>query len=275
MKFSFPPFSAAVMMAALLFASTAPAFAQGSNAGVQNFDPQAFPGKVVDDVIVPVPSEVFSVLDKLGEPNWRAEMRDLDLPNTTDRTLLSLMFGIVIAEVFVAVQAEDKDKVQDIGREVIRLATALGLTKAVRPHAQAILDAADKNDWSSIRREFDRTQKTVRDSMEQMKDADLSQCVSMGGWLRGTASVTSVVGKNFSGDRAELLNQPMLVEHFVTAISRMAADKKEHPTVDSISKGLRTIQQKMEGAVDGFTKAGVRDIGKTCDTLLAEVKAAK
>ncbi|MDZ4287766.1 MAG: hypothetical protein U0984_07400 [Prosthecobacter sp.] len=275
MKSFLTPVSAAMLMAAIVCASVVPAHSQGASSGVQEFDPQAFPGKVVDDVIVPVPSEVFGVLDKLGEPNWRAEMRELDLPNTTDRTKLSLMFGMVIAEGFVAVQAEDKETVQDIGREVIRLATALGLTKAVRPHAQSILDAADKNDWPAIRREFDQTQKTVRDSMEQMKDADLSQCVSMGGWLRGTASVTSVVSKNFSADRAELLNQPMLVEHFVTAINRMSADKKEHPAVDGISKGLKTILQKMEGAVDGFTKGAVRDIGKTCDSLIAEVKAAK
>ena len=26
--------------------------------------------RVVDDVIVPVPSEIFTVLDKLGNPNW-------------------------------------------------------------------------------------------------------------------------------------------------------------------------------------------------------------
>jgi hypothetical protein len=243
--------------------------------GAQEFDPQAFPGKVVDDVVVPVPSEVFSVLDKLGEPNWRQEIRKLDLPNTTDRTKLALMFGLVVAEGFVAVQAEDKDTVQDVGREVIKLATALGLTKAVRPHAQAILDAADKSDWASIRREFDQTQKTVRDSMEQMKDADLSQCVSMGGWLRGTASVTSVVSKSFSADRAELLNQPMLVEHFISSISKMGSDKKEHPAVSDISKGLKSILQKMEGAVDGFTKGAVRDIGTTCDKLLADMKMGK
>jgi len=27
--------------------------------------------------------------------------------------------------------------------------------------------------------------------MEKMKDNDLAQCVSVGGWLRGTAAVTS------------------------------------------------------------------------------------
>lgn len=260
---------------ALTVLASSPVIAQGASSGVQEFDPRAFPGQVVDDVVVPVPSEVFSVLDKLGEPNWRQEIRSVDLPKTADRTKLSLMFGLVVAEGFVAVQAEDKEAVKDIGREVIDLATALGLVKAVRPHAQAILDAADKSDWTSIRKEFDQTQKTVRDSMEQMKDIDLSQCVSVGGWLRGTASVTSVIGKSFSADRAELLNQPMLVEHFIAAIGKMSKDKKEHPAVSDIAKGLKDILAKMEGAVDGFTKDGVRDISKTCEALLTEIKTVK
>ena len=260
---------------ALAFYPTSALNAESAKAAVQEFDPQAFPGQVVDDVVVPVPSEVFSVLDKLGEPNWRQELRDVDFPKSSDRTKLALMFGLVVAEGFVSVQAEDKEKVKDIGREVIDLATALGLIKAVRPHAQAILDAADKEHWSAIRKEFDQTQKTVRDSMEQMKDVDLSQCVSMGGWLRGTASVTSVVGKNFSADRAELLNQPMLVEHFLATISKMGPSMKGHAIVSDISKGLTGILAKMEGAVDGFTKEAVSDIGKTCDDLLSAIKAAK
>ena len=249
--------------------------AQAAGSGVQEFDPRAFPGQVVDDVVVPVPSEIFSVLDKLGEPNWQQEIRRVDLPKTGDRTKLALQFGMTVAEGFVAVQAENKESVKDIGRDVIDLATALGLIKSVRPHAQAILDAADKQDWSSIRREFDLTQKTVRDTMEQMKDADLSQCVSMGGWLRGTASVTSVIGKNFSADRAELLNQPMLVEHFIASIAKMSGSVREHGNVSDIAKGLKSILEKMEGAVDGFTKDSVRDIGKTCDSLLDGIKAAK
>ncbi len=263
------------MVSALTLLSATMVRAQAAPSAVQEFDPQAFPGQVVSDVVVPVPSEVFSVLDKLGEPNWRQEMRDPEMPQTVDRTKLALMFGMVVAEGFVAVQAEDKDTVKDIGREVSSLATSLGLSKAVRPHAQAILDAADKNDWASIRKELDKTQKTVRDAMESFKDADLSQCVSMGGWLRGTASVTSVVTKNFSADSAELLNQPMLVEHFILSIGKMSADKKDHHDMADISKGLKSILGKMEGAVDGFTKDSVRDISKTCESLLTEIKIVK
>jgi hypothetical protein len=264
---------AAVLSAATLF-STSLCQAQGSSNGVQEFDPLSFPGQVVDDVVVPVPSEVFSVLNKLGEPNWRQELRDLKLPETTDRTRLSLLFGYTVAEGFVAVQAEDKESVKDIGREVIDLAKALGLSKSVLPHAQAILDAADQDNWKAIHKEFDLTQKTVRTTMEQMRDGDLAQCVSVGGWLRGTAAVTSVVSKAFSADRAELLNQPMLVEHFLSVLSNTPASTKNHPVTSKILSGLRVVLTEMEGAVDGFTEDSVRTIGSTCDQLLSAIMSA-
>ena len=261
--------AAACVMAASLCSTVI--HAEATKDGVEQFDPKKFPGYVVDDVVVPVPSEIFSVLDKLGEPNWRQELRKLPNANTSDRMRLSLLFGTTVAEGFVAVQAQDKKAVEDIGKEVIDLAKALGLSKSVLPHAQSILDAADRNDWPAIRKEFDLTQKTVRDTMEQMKDADLSQCVSIGGWLRGTAAVTSVVTKNFSEDRSELLNQPMLVNHFIGSISKMPPSARKHPMVQSISKGLGDVKQVMDGSAKGFSKDSVTEIGKTCNDLLGTI----
>ncbi len=277
MKLSMAFSSYGWLSAALLvsWALTADLQAQGAAVPVQDFDPLNFPGQVVDDVVVPVPSEVFTVLDKLGEPNWRQEIRDLQLPSSTDRTRLSLLFGYVVAEGFVAVQGEDKEAVKDIGREVIDLAKALGLSKSVLPHAQAILDAADHDDWNSIRKEFDLTQKTVRTTMDQMRDSDLAQCVSLGGWLRGTAAVTSVVTKAFSADRAELLNQPMLVEHFVSVLGSTPPATRDHPLVSRVLNGLRDVLTEMESAVDGFSEESVRSIGDTCNRLLTDITAAK
>ena len=242
------------------------AMAQGG--GAQKFDPASFPGFVMDEVVVPVPSEIFSVLDKLGNPNWHDEVRKLNSPATTDRVELSLIFGTVIAEGFVAVQAQDKQAVQDIGREVLDLATALGLTKAVRPHAQSILNAVDKNDWKGVRKEFDMTQSTVRTEMASMQDNDLAQCVSLGGWLRGTSSVTSVIGKAYTNDSAELLNQPMLVDHFSKAVDTIA---KKSALIPTISKGLTKIRQAMEAPSGVISQDNVTTIRTTSDDLLARI----
>src|ERR1700712_1250699 len=115
--------------------------AEGTSAGVVAFDPAKFPGYVQDEVVVPVPSEIFSVLDKLGSPNWKEEIRKVRIPDTTNRQGLALSFGVIVAEGFVAVQAQDKQTVQDIGREVINLSKRLALSKAVTSHAQSILSA--------------------------------------------------------------------------------------------------------------------------------------
>jgi hypothetical protein len=141
----------------------------------------------------------------------------------------------------------------------------------VRPHAQSILDAVDKNDWKAVRKEFDQTQATVRFEMERTRDIDHAQCVSLGGWLRGTASATSVVAKAYNADRAELLNQPMLVEHFSKSITGMSAEAKSNATVASISKGLATIRKAMESQDGNITQEQVTTIRKTSEELLAQI----
>jgi hypothetical protein len=263
-----------LMCGAVLAGSAAMAVAQGTT-GVEKFDPTKFPGYVEDEVVVPVPSEIFSVLDKLGNPNWKDEIRKVHIPKTSDRQELALSFGVIVAEGFVAVQAQDKQTVQDIGREVINLSTRLALSKAVQSHAQSILDAVKVEDWKGVRRELDQTQSTVRREMDRMKDNDLAQCVSLGGWLRGTASVTSVINKNYSADRAELLNQPMLVDHFSKAIANMSPAVRKNPIISAMDKGLSKIKKDMDSSGGTFPLGTVRSIQATSEDLLSLILKGK
>jgi len=269
-QISWMPCATGMIIAGCLSAAAA----QGTT-GVEKFDPNSFPGYVVEEVVVPVPSEIFAVLDKLGNPNWKDELRGIKSTGTSNRMELSLIFGAVVAEGFVAVQAQDRQAVEDIGREVINIAQSLGLTKAVRPHAQSILDAVQKNDWKGVRKEFDQTQATVRAEMERMRDNDLAQCVSLGGWLRGTGSVTSVIGKAYTEDSAELLNQPMLVDHFSKSVATMTDDAKNNRLVSAISKGLTSIRQDMTSPTGVFAPDKVKSINSTCEDLLRLILKGK
>ena len=49
-------------------------------------------------------------------------------------------------------------------------------------------------------------------------DSDLAQLVSMGGWIRGTEVLTSVVQKNYSQAGAELLHKPQLINYFTNRL---------------------------------------------------------
>ncbi|MGZ4985591.1 MAG: hypothetical protein ACXV8A_05830, partial [Chthoniobacterales bacterium] len=155
------------------------------------------PFKRVDDVVVPLPNEVFGALNKLGTVNWKEYVRNEKGANFSERPRIALLLGTVIADGFIAVQAEDAPTVKDIGQRVLNLARGIGVANSITPHAKAITEAADKRNWVGVRQELDRTQNSVQQAMTEMQDEKLSHLVSLGGWLRGTEVLTSVVNKKF------------------------------------------------------------------------------
>src|SRR6266481_214858 len=177
--------------------------------------------KTVEDVVVPLPNEIFGALNKLGAVNWKEHVRSDKGPNFTERPRIALLLGTVIADGFIAVQAEDAPTVKEIGQRVLTLAKGIGVGNSITPHAKAIIDAADKRNWENVRQELDRTQSSVQQAMNEVHDEKLSQLVSLGGWLRGTEVLTSVVKEHFSADGAELLNQPDLLFYFQTRLQGM------------------------------------------------------
>src|SRR5262245_19008148 len=156
----------------------------------------------VEDVVVPLPNEIFGALNKLGAVNWKEHVRSDEEPNFTERPRIALLLGTVIADGFIAVQAEDAPAVKEIGHQVLALAKGIGVGNSITPHSKAIIDAADKRNWENVRQELDRTQNSVQQAMNEVHDEKLSQLVSLGGWLRGTEVLTSVVKHNFSNDGA-------------------------------------------------------------------------
>jgi hypothetical protein len=177
--------------------------------------------KKVEGVVVPLPNEVFGALNKLGSVNWKEYVRNDKGTNFTERPRIALLLGTVIADGFIAVQAEDAPTVKEIGQRVLNLSRGIGVGSSITPHAKAITEAADKRNWDSVRLELDRTQNSVQQAMNEVHDQKLSQLVSLGGWLRGTEVLTAVVTKRFSADGAELLHQPDLLTYFQTRLDGM------------------------------------------------------
>src|SRR5438309_8700566 len=170
--------------------------------------------KKVENVVVPLPNEIFGALNKLGSVNWREYVRTEKSTNFTERPRIALLLGTVIADGFIAVQAEDAPAVKEIGQRVLNLSKGIGVGNSITPHAKAITEAADKRKWESVRQELDRTQSSVQGAMNELQDQKLSQLVSLGGWLRGTQILTAVVSNHFTQEGAELLHQPDLLRYF-------------------------------------------------------------
>jgi hypothetical protein len=236
--------------------------------GSGELDLSKFPGQVMEDVIVPVPSEIFSVLEKLGDPDWKKEISTEVKAKFSERMDVALLLGTVVADGFLAVQAQDSKTVEAVGREVLDLAKALGVKDAVLPHCNAIQDAARANDWEKVRKELDATQRTVRQTMEKMKDNALAECVSVGGWLRGTQVVTSIINAGYTAEKAELLNQPELTDYFRDSMEEAITHLPQPEKLKLISSGLAQIHDLMIKGNGTMSQEAVATINRITSALV-------
>lgn len=241
--------------------------------GGGELDLTKFPGQVIDEVVVPVPSEIFSVLDKLGDPDWKAEVSASPKPSFRERTDVALLLGSTVADGFIAVQAEDKKAVEDVGRNVLSLSRSLGVEDDVVRHCQAIDDAASAAKWDLVRSELDATQSTVRAKMRQMQDGALAECISVGGWLRGTQVITAVIGKAFSPERAELLYQPDLADYFNDALEEMLVKAKNPAKLKAIADGLARVRELMDNGGGDINAAAVAEMNAVTAALVKKITA--
>ncbi|MEI6871649.1 MAG: hypothetical protein WCL08_05145 [Verrucomicrobiota bacterium] len=270
------PVAAKLALSLVLCASGLPAVTHASQPA-KSISLSSYPKatNLVDQVVVPVPSEVFSVLDKLGKPAWAEVVRPQKgvASPSGGKEQISLLLGIVIADGFVAVEAENADEVKAIGNSVRTLAKTIGVEKAVSRRANSIVEFADKRRWVEVRRELDLALSDVRQAMEELNSEALAQLVSLGGWLRGTEALSTVVSKSFTKDGAELLYQPVLVDHFNFRLNGLPSSTKSNPLIVKILEGLHEIQPLMGTGEGDISEKSVQSIGRICGELVSVVSA--
>lgn len=231
------------------------------------------PVRVFDQVVVPVPHEIFAVLDDLGIRGWKGVAPLPERPKRISRPQAALLLGAVVAEGFLAVQAEDKEKTKDLGPDVLELADMLGVKDEVAGHARSIVDGADQGRWDDVRAELDKTQQTVRETMTKLRDDDLAAFVSFGGWVRGTEAVSHVILDSYTVERAELLRQPDLARHFSKTLNAVRGSAAQAPGVKTMSAALDKLSALMSKEM--LTDIEVKQIEDICTESVAAIYGAK
>lgn len=224
--------------------------------------------KMIDNVVVPVPSEVFSALDKFGSPNWHSVLNPAKVDPEGGRPQIALLLGNVIAEGFIAVEAQESGDVKKIGRSVLNLAKAINVQKSVIARTNSISEAADEKNWNRVRSEFDGALQDVKHAMTELNDAQLAQLVSLGGWLRGTDALTELVQKNYTKQSAELLHQPVMVDYFEQQIDQMNPRLAHSKIVQKIRVQLPILKNLIDDKNGNITPEQVAQVHKIVSGLV-------
>jgi hypothetical protein len=196
-----------------------------------------------DAITIPTPGELFAALQKPGKPNWTGAYR-APIPTTyKNRAQLALNLGGLIADGFIAVEAQDSQQVKNIGSDVIKLAKALGVSQNILGRSNSINDFAETNQWDSLQEELEATQNEVKNSMQSHSDQDLVILVSIGGWIRGTQVVSGSVAANYDERSARLLRQPALVSFIHSKLNDVSPELHNDPLVKNVNEQLTNLEK--------------------------------
>src|SRR5438105_405952 len=226
-----------------------------------------------DTMTIPTPGELFAALQKPGKPNWTGAYR-APIPTTyKNRAQLALNLGGLIADGFIAVEAQDSQQVKNIGSDVIKLAKALGVSQNILSRSNSINDFAETNQWDSLQEELEATQNEVKNSMQSHSDQDLVILVSIGGWIRGTQVVSGSVAANYDARSAKLLRQPALVGFIQAKLNDVSPELRNDPLVKTVNDQLTNLEKLVTftaGTADPVKKIAVNIYDETGRLLTTE-----
>jgi hypothetical protein len=196
-----------------------------------------------DSITIPTPGELFAALEKPGKPNWISQYRGPVSTTYSNRAQIALNLGGLIADGFIAVEAQDSQQVKNIGADVIKLAKALGVSENVLSRGKSINEFAEDNDWDALQEELEATQNEVKSSMQSHQDQDLIILVSVGGWIRGTQVVSASIMQNYDERAAKVLRQPALVAYIHSKLNDISPEVRDQPLVKEVTDQLNGIEK--------------------------------
>jgi len=137
----------------------------------------------VNSYTAPSIRQIFQQLDELKPLLFGQLKRDFPLPISASREQRGLIFGGLIADGFLIVEAERKNVVEDFGRVLMREARGLGVADCVTRHSANLTGLGRSGNWACVREELIATQADVEQAMIDLRDEKMAHLISLGGWL--------------------------------------------------------------------------------------------
>ncbi len=214
--------------------------------GVATLSPEERAGAATDaSISLPMPGELFAALAKHARPDWAAMLRKTPASLFTSRQQLALNLGGLIADGYLAVEAQDAQQVKNAARDIKALAKGLGVEQDLINRGNSIVEFAEKAQWATLREELEAAQNEVVAAMTAHHDQDLVTLVMLGDWLRGTEVVSTHIAAHYTEGSASVLRQPAVVRHFASKLANMPRKIADTPLLNIVRAGLSEIEKSI------------------------------
>src|SRR2546423_13655356 len=112
----------------------------------------------VNPYTAPSVAEIFQQLDDLKPLPFEELKREFPQASHAGREQMGMVFGGLVADGFLIVEAQKKNLVEDLGRVLLRQARSLGVGDRVMRPSASLTELGKKGDWPAGRRGVISTQ---------------------------------------------------------------------------------------------------------------------
>jgi len=202
----------------------------------------------VNRYTAPSIAQIFKQLDDLKPLPFDQLKRDAPEVSGASREQKGLMFGELIADGFLLVEAERKNLIENFGRVLMQHARGLGVGDRVMRHSASLTDLGRRGEWPRMRQELITTQSDVEEAMLELRDEKMAQLISLGGWLRGLEISAATVELDFSPQRAQVLARPELANYFAGELNTLSPALARTPLFEKLRGGIKTLEPLLNKA---------------------------
>ena len=228
----------------------------------------------VNPYTAPSVAEIFQQLDDLKPLPYDQLKRDFPQATHAGREQMGMVFGGLVADGFLIVEAQKKNLVDDLGRVLLRQARSLGVGDRVMRHSASLTELGKKGDWQAVRRELISTQQDVEEAMTALRDQKMAHLISLGGWLRGLEICAGAVESNYTTDRAAVLWQRDLINYFAEELKTLPPAVAHKPLFEKIRAGVEAIRALLNRAPEKMSLEDVKTLHAQAKELNLAIAAA-
>ena len=204
-------------------------------------DEQIRSAEFLEHLSIPNAGELFAAFGKIGKPDWAALFRKQSPASITSRPLIALNLGTLIADGFLAAEAQDRQQVKNVSREIKLLAKSIGLEQEFMVRSNSIADFADSRQWEALDEELEAVQSELALAMGGQRDHELATLMSLGCWLRSLEIASAYLAANYTPEGAEILRQPSVGEFFAAHLDALPAKVRSLPAVSELQQRLPAL----------------------------------
>ncbi len=195
----------------------------------------------VNSFTTPSIKKIFEDLDNLGDLPYDKLKRPIPEDTPSDRTLLALRLGGLIADGFLIVQSEKFLDLEEVGRALLKHAKVLGAGTRLSGHTKSLLEHSALGEWTQLKSELAKTQRDVEAEMVLLRDVDAAHLISLGGWLRAF-EIGCVTAKDpFDPKKASVLGRADVCAYFLQEMTTLEPQIQELPHIQQLTSDLEQL----------------------------------